>query len=118
MTTSTQRTSAGDSRKEPLGRASLVRAWVALALVPLAFIAAFVLAEVLYAATGHDPSSETPPHWADAVALIPAGLVFVAPCVVAVVSGLRAVTAGRRAGYVPASIAVLVALGYTVLNLL
>ncbi len=97
---------------------ALTRAWIALLFVPVSFVAAFALAQVLYTATGHDPSAATPPHWAAAVALVPAGAVFVIPCVVALVYARRAVKGGHRGGYVPAVLAVAVAVGYGVLNVL
>jgi cation transport ATPase len=116
MTNLIERPPAAPER--PRNADALRRAWYALLLLPVSFIAAFALAGALYSATGHDPSAETPPHWADAVALIPAGIVFVIPAVFAVVYGLRAVRAGRRAGYVPAAVAVVAAVAYGVLNVL
>ena len=106
------------TNRSSAGRNPLARAWLALLFIPVSFVAAFALAEVLYSATGHDPSSETPPHWADAVALIPAGLVFVIPCVFALIYGRHAVAAGHRGGYVPTVIAAVAALGYAVLSVL
>jgi hypothetical protein len=93
----------------------LARAWYALLLLPVSFFAAFALAQVLYTAVGHDPSTETPPHWADAVALVPAGLVFIVPAVFSLVYAHRAVKAGQRTGYVPAAIAIAAVVGYTIL---
>lgn len=104
--------------ERPAGGDALRHAWYSLLLLPVSFFAAFALAGALYSAVGHDPSAETPPHWADAVALVPAGLVFVIPAVFAVRYGRRAVRAGRRAGYVPVTLAIVLALAYGVLSAL
>ena len=94
------------------------RAWYVLLLLPVSFFAAFALAQVLYTGVGHDPASETPPHWADAVALVPAGVVFIIPALLAVVFARQAVRAGHRAGYLPAAAAVVVVTVYAVANVL
>lgn len=102
----------------PPRRSILARAWTAVLLIPGAFVIAFVVAAVLYDVVDHDPSVATPPHWADVVALVPAGLVFVIPCVFAVRDGRRAARAGHRSGYVAAAIGVVAAIGYALLSAL
>lgn len=114
MTTVVDRPPADTS---PDGKKALARAWSSLLFVPVSFFAAFALAGGLYSAVGHDPSTQTPPHWADAVALVPAGIVFVIPCFFAVVYARRAIRASRRTGYIPLAIAAVVVAGYVVLNI-
>ena len=93
-------------------------AWVSVLFIPVAAIVAFVLAGALYSAVGHDPSSETPPHWADAAALVPSGVLFAIPCVFALMFGRRAARAGRSAGWAPVAIAAVAIVGFTLMCLL
>lgn len=105
-----------DRRSNRSGRGDASWAWTAVVLIPISFMIAFAIASGLYSAIGHDPSRETPPHWADAVALIPAGIVFAVPCVFAIIYGRRAAQRGDRSGYVAATIGLVAAIGYGILN--
>ena len=109
-------TLTGDRRSNRAGRGEASWAWTAVVLIPVFFIIAFAIAGGLYSAVGHDPSQETPPHWADAVALIPAGIVFATPCVFAVIYGRRAGRMGNRSGYVAAAVGAVAAVGYGIMN--
>lgn len=82
-------------------RRDLNRAWIALAMVPVGFIAAFAVGEGIYALLGYKPEDATEPLWVDLVAGVPAIILFLLPCVAAVVYGNRARAEGRRAGFVP-----------------
>ena len=115
MTSLTERPPSGErSRNGDAVR----RAWFVLLLLPVSFFAALALAQVLDTAIGHDPSTGTPSHWADAVALVPAGLVFMIPAGFAMIFARRAIKAGHRAGYLPAVVSVGVVIGYAMLNVL
>jgi hypothetical protein len=91
---------------------------VAVLFIPVAVIVAFALAGGLYSAVGHDPSTETPPHWADAVALVPAGLLIAVPCAFALLFGRRVVRAGRRAGWAPVALGAVGIVGFVLMSLL
>lgn len=100
-------------------RASLIRAWVSIALVPVFFLVAFAAAAGVYALTGYDPSAgATPPFWADLAAGLVSSAILVGVCVLGVVHGLRAARHGRRAGLVPAGIAALLGIGSVLLVVL
>ena len=89
---------------------SLTYAWLSVVLIPGFFILAFVVGEGLYALLGYEPGIGESPIWADLVAGIPAIIVFLVPCVSAVVFGQRAVREGRRSGLVPLTLGALVGL--------
>jgi hypothetical protein len=100
-------------------RASLIRAWVSVALVPVFFLVAFAAAAGVYALTGYDPSAgATPPFWADLAAGLVSLAILLSVCAVGVVHGLRAARGGRSAGLVPAVIAALLGLGSVLLVVL
>ena len=86
------------------GTVSLVRAWVAVALVAPAFLLAFGLVEVLYALLGYAPEDATEPLWVALVANVPGILLFLVPCAAAVRYGHRAWVQGRSAGLLPAAL--------------
>ena len=73
----------------------LSRAWFAVVLIPIFFIA-FAAAEGVYSLTGYDPSTRTAPHWADIAALVLAGLIFALPCAAALIYGRRAIGSGQN----------------------
>ena len=108
--------------------ADVRRAWWSL----LGFVPSFGLAfaersgiridvavgEGLATALGHPPGGdEAASWWVMLVAGVPALLVFVLPAVVAVHFARRADRAGDRRGRLPATIAVVVAAGFVLLNL-
>ena len=102
----------------PWSRTPLGRAWVSIALVPVFFLISFVVQTVIYALTGHDPSTgDVPPLWANLAAGIPGLAILLVPCIGGVVYGRQAVRAGVRAGLVPAVVGVILGLGAVVLTL-
>lgn len=84
--------------------ADLTRAWVFVALIPVAFMLAFALGEGLYAVLGYKPEEGIEPLWVALAAGAPATALFLVPCVAAVVYGNRARALGRRAGLVPLAV--------------
>lgn len=99
-------------------RSDRARAWWSLALLPPAFVAAFVLGEGLLALYGYDVDGRTPPPWAVLGAAGPALVVFCLPAVVTVHLGRRAVAAGDPGGRLPVAIALAVTVLFLALNLL
>lgn len=94
----------------------LARAWIAVALIPLSFILAFVVAEVLYSLMGYQPSGNTIPLWVDLVASTVAVVVFLVPCTAAVLYGRRAQIDGDRRGLIPLVIGACAGVGILVLT--
>ena len=80
---------------------NLRRAWVAVALIPVAFFLAFAVGEGLYALLGYKPEDATEPLWVALVAGVPAVALFLAPCVAAVRYGNRARSEGNRGAFMP-----------------
>lgn len=91
-------------------RSSADRAWKAVLLIPVGFVAALVVGQVLYSLLGYKPENDDAPLWADLVASVPALLVFLAPCAAAVGYGRQA----RRV--VPVAIGALAGVGMMVLT--
>jgi hypothetical protein len=86
------------------------RAWKAVLLIPVAFVAALVVGQVLYTLLGYQPEDDDAPLWADLVASVPTLLVFLAPCAAAVSFGRQ------EKRLVPLVIGALAGLGMTVLT--
>ncbi len=108
------------NQDERLGRTSragafLVRAWIAVALIPVFFILSFAVAQVLYSAMGYLPEN-TVPLWVDLVASISALVVFLLPCAAAVLYGRRADRAGDRRGLLPLALGALASVALLVLT--
>ncbi|WP_404387432.1 hypothetical protein [Humibacillus xanthopallidus] len=94
----------------------LTKAWVGVALVPAFFFIAFAVGEWLYSMLGHQPGSGDAPLWVVLVTTVLILAVAVAPCLVAVHYGRRAVRAGDPRGRVPLVLAWLLAAGLVVLT--
>jgi hypothetical protein len=94
----------------------LSRAWVALALVPVAFFLGLVVAQVLYTALGYKPENDDAPLWVDLVATVPALALFLVPCGAAFLYGRRASLGGDRRGLLAQAVGALVGVAYTVLS--
>ena len=94
----------------------LTRAWVGVALVPAFFFIAFAVGEGLYSMLGHQPGSGDAPLWVVIVTSVLILAVAIAPCVVAVHYGRRAVRAGDSRGRVPLVVAWVLAAGLVVLT--
>ena len=81
----------------------LSRAWVAVALLPVAFVVAMVVGVGLITLLGYESGVEEPiPVGPALLARIPALLVLIAPGIAAVFYGRCAYRAGRRDANVPA----------------
>lgn len=91
------------------------RAWIAVALIPVVFILAFMLAQGLYSLMGYLPEN-TVPLWVDLVASGVTLAVCLLPCGAAVLYGRRAASAEDRRGLVPALLGSLAGLGVIILT--
>jgi hypothetical protein len=80
----------------------LRKAWIAVALLPVAFVVAMFVGEGLISALGYD-SGESVPVGPALLASIPALLVLIAPGVAAVFYGNRAHRAAGRAAAIVAA---------------
>ena len=98
------------------GRGAARLAWWSLALFPVSFVGAFLVGEGLMSLTGH--GSGEGPVWAVAVSGIPALLVAVAPTGVTIHFARLALRLGRGEALAPVVIALTVAGGFVLLNLL
>ena len=120
MATTTNSTSSTNHAPEgqgPWTRTALGRAWASVALIPVFFFLSFAVQTVIYALTGHDPSTgDVPPLWANLAAGLPGLAILLVPCVAGVVYGWRAARAGVRAGLVPAVLSALLGVGAVVLT--
>ena len=94
---------------------SYVRAWIAVALIPVFFILSFILAQGLYSLMGYQPEN-TVPVSVDLVASGAAVVVFLVPCAAAVIYGARTRSAGDRRGLAPLLIGSLAGLGLLILT--
>jgi hypothetical protein len=96
-----------DMKNDPKGsHRDLRNAWIAVALIPVAFAAAIMLGEVVIGALGYPAGGKTPPAGLRAAVGIPATLLLVAPGVIAGIYGLRARRAGEPRGLVPGVIGI------------
>jgi hypothetical protein len=97
-------------------RSNLTLAWVAVALIPVAFILAFAVGEGLYALLGYKPEDATEPLWVALVAGVPAIVLFLVPCAAAVRYGNRARLEGHRVALVPLVIGAVLGLWMVLIN--
>ena len=90
--------------------------WSLLGFVP-SFALAFGVGEGLISALGYPSGGQDQaPWWAALVAVVPALVVFALPAVFAVHFGRRAVDLGDPRGRFPMIVAVVVAVGFALLN--
>ena len=116
--TNGRRQPAGKPRRSPTDR-DYRRAWLSLALYPVAFVIAFVVGEGLATLFGYEVGDgEMAPLWIVLAAGIPALLVMAIPPALAVHFGRRAVAGGREAAKVPMYVAVGLLLMFVGLNAL
>lgn len=100
-------------------RSDRARSWWSLALIPVAFVAAFVVGEGLLALYGYEAHGEpAPPGWAIAGAALPALAVFAVPMVLALRFGRRALLAGDEGAKLPMAIGVAVTTVFVLQNTL
>jgi len=104
------------TQTSPAG-AWLGRAWIAVVLIPVFFILAFAVGQVLYSLMGYLPENAGIPLWVDLVATIPTMAVFLVPCSAAVLYGRRANSLGARSGLIPLCIGALAGLGLLLLSI-
>lgn len=95
---------------------NLTRSWIAVALIPVGFVLAFVVGEGLYALLGYQPEVGSEPWWVAPVAAVPAIVLFLVPCATAVWFGNKARLEGHRAALVPIVIGVVLGLWMVVMN--
>lgn len=95
---------------------NLRRSWIAVALIPVSFVLAFVVGEGLYALLGSEPDDATEPLWVALVAGVPAIALFLVPCAAAVWFGNRARAEGHRAGLLPLVVGAVLGLWMLVMN--
>jgi hypothetical protein len=91
-------------------------AWVSVALIPVAFVAAMLLGESLLMLQGDESSQPDIPLGVVLRAGVPAVLLLIAPTAAAIWFGLRARRLGLAAGLTPASIGAVVAVTSILLN--
>lgn len=96
----------------------LRRAWLALLLYPLSFVAAFAVGEGLASLMGYPSGAESPPWFVPLFAGVPALIVFALPGLLSLKFGRRASRGGAESAMVPAVLGLVVALGFVGLNLL
>ncbi|WP_225753780.1 hypothetical protein [Actinotalea sp. Marseille-Q4924] len=100
----------------PLGRPytaarrHLRRAWVAVALVPVAFVVAMLVGDGVGSLLGYESGSVDPTPEVFLLAGLPATVIGLAPAVFALVNGRRAEREGEPQGLVPTVIGAVVAL--------
>ena len=104
------------TKTEPPRDGWLGRAWIAVVLIPLFFFISFALSYLLYDLFGYKPEDNNAPLWVDLVVTIVAVVIFLVPCVAAVIYGRRASRSGDRRGLFPLSIGVVAAGALTVLT--
>ncbi|KQV71408.1 hypothetical protein ASC64_05080 [Nocardioides sp. Root122] len=98
--------------------ADVRRAWWSLLAFLPAFGLAFAVGEGLAAALGYPPGgADQAPWWVMVVATVPALVVFVVPAVLSWHFGRRAMALGDPRGRYPVVVALVVAGGFVLLNL-
>jgi hypothetical protein len=98
----------------PSNRHPLRRAWISIALIPVALFLGSILSEQVYRLMGYEPMA-TVPLWLDLVAWIPTLVVFSIPCVAAVIYGREASRTGDHRGRVPLLIGWLASAGFLIM---
>ncbi|PKQ14723.1 MAG: hypothetical protein CVT68_10385 [Actinobacteria bacterium HGW-Actinobacteria-8] len=107
-------------RPSEAGRSSsreVRRAWWSLILVPVGFVAAFVVGEGIPAWMGHDSAIATPPLWVMALAFVAALVVFALPLLVTLVLSRRAATANEPGAWTPLIVSASIVGSFVVINL-
>lgn len=101
------------------GRRSLHRAWISVAVIPVAFVAAMFIGEGLLSMQGYESyGAELPPIGVVMLASLPAMLVMIAPDLFAIWFGFQARRHGTRNGIFPAAIGIILATFAVLTNIL
>ncbi|HEY7469594.1 MAG TPA: hypothetical protein VIC07_08740 [Acidimicrobiia bacterium] len=98
----------------PSNRHPLRRAWISIALIPVALFLGSILSEQVYRLMGYEPMA-TVPLWLDLVGWIPTLVVFSIPCAAAVIYGREASRTGDHRGRVPLLIGWLASAGFLIM---
>ncbi len=93
------------------------RAWWSLILLPVGFVAAFVVGEGIPAWMGHDSAIASPPWWVIALAFIAALVVFASPLLVTRVFSRRAAAANERGAWIPLIVSASLVGAFALINL-
>lgn len=113
MATTTNRQSEHVDQK-PSDRHPLRRAWISIALLPVALFLGSILSEQLYRLMGYEPMA-TVPLWLDLVGWIPTLVVFSIPCVASMLYGREANRTGDHRGRVPLLIGCVAGIGFLIM---
>lgn len=97
--------------------ASVGRAWVSVALIPVFFIVALAVGYLTYDLLGYKPENDDAPLWADVVVAAAVLIPLWIPCGAAISFGRQATRAGDRRGFVPLALGVVAGVGFTTLSL-
>lgn len=112
---STRAHEASTHDSSPTG-SSITRAWVSVVLIPVFLVASVLVTVLLYGLFGYKPENADAPLWVDVVIGAAALVVFLGPCVAAVLYGMRASRRGDRRGLIPLVLGALAGLGLTALT--
>jgi hypothetical protein len=100
----------------PPAPSMVVRAWVAIVLIPVFFFIALGVGEGLISLLGY-PVGGTNPAWVTLISDLAATIVVLLPCLAAVFFGRRAYQAGDRRGLFPAILGIVAGLGSLILTI-
>lgn len=100
----------------PRAPGALVRAWVAVVLIPVFFFLAIGAGEGLISLLGY-PVGGSAPIWVGLVSNFAALAVVLLPCLAAVFFGRRAYKAGDHRGLFPAVLGTVAGLGWLILTI-
>jgi hypothetical protein len=95
---------------------SLLNAWVSVVLIPVFLLIAVVLTLSTYELFGYKPENANAPLWVDLAASLVTIVVFLVPCLAAVLFGRRAYDAGNRKGLVPLVIGAVAGLAVVIIT--
>jgi hypothetical protein len=94
----------------------LGRAWISVVLIPLFLFISFALSYLLYDLFGYKPENNNAPLWVDLVVGLVGVVIFLVPCVAAMIYGRRASRSGDRRGLFPLGIGAVAACALLVLT--
>lgn len=100
----------------PRAPGALVRAWVAIVLIPVFFFIAIGAGEGVISLFGY-PAGGNSPVWVSLVSSLAALAVVLLPCLAAVFFGRRAYRAGDHRGLIPALLGAAAGLGWLILTI-